>query len=476
MSRNLTSSRPHALTPASSRRRAVAPSTLWGSAPDPALLAYTVADDRDWDRHLLEWDILGSLGHARGLHASRIISGNQHRQLERLLRQALRAARRGSLRIGPEHEDVHSAVEFWLTRRSRALGGTLHTGRSRNDQVAVDLRLFLKHHLLDLHAEAVSTAAALTKFAAAHRTALWPGYTHQRRAMPSSGGLWAAACAEGLLDTVESLPALWARVDRCPLGSGAGYGVPLPLDRRAAARALGFAGLDHNVAAVQNGRGKLEAAVLHWCTEIGHELGKLSADVILFSAEEFGWLVLPAHLATGSSIMPQKRNPDLFELTRARSALVEGALATVYALKGKLPGGYHRDFQFLKAPLMRGMELTGEMLRMMAAAVPALSVDRERGRAALHGDILATDEALRRARGGQPFREAYQAVSRELRAGASMALLSDVAILRSRTSIGAAGNLDLGAVRARLRAAARWNARERRRFARAMQALGGRRK
>jgi argininosuccinate lyase len=460
---------------ASTRPGVRASATLWGSAPDASLLAYTVADDRDWDRHLLEWDILGSLGHARGLHASRIISGNQHRQLERLLRQALRAARRGALRIGPEHEDVHSAVEFWLTRRSRTLGGTLHTGRSRNDQVAVDLRLFLKHELLKLHAEAATAAEALTRFAATHRTALWPGYTHQRRAMPSSAGLWAAAYAEGLLDTIESLPALWARVDRSPLGSGAGYGVPLPLDRRAAARALGFAAFDHNVATVQNGRGKLEAAVLHWCTEIGHELGKLSADVVLFSAEEFGWLVLPAHLATGSSLMPQKRNPDLFELTRARSALVEGALATVYALKGKLPGGYHRDFQFLKAPLMRGLELTGEMLRMLGAAVPALGVHRERGRAAARGDILATDEALRRARDGQPFRDAYKAVSRELRAGATMAPLGDAAILRSRSSIGTPGNLDLGAVRTRLRAATRWNARERRRFARAMQALGGRR-
>jgi len=450
--------------------------TLWGAATDAAVHAYTVADDRTWDTRLLEWDILGSLGHARGLVRSGIIAASRHREVERLLRQALRAARAGRLVIGPAHEDVHSAVEFWLTRRSRTAGGILHTGRSRNDQVAVDLRLYLKHELLALHASATHLVDGLARFAARHRTVVWPGYTHQRRAMPSSAGVWAAAYAEGLLDTLESLPALWARVDRSPLGSGAGYGVPLPLDRRATARALGFAGIDHAVGLVQNSRGKLEAAVLHWCSELGHELGKLSSDVILFSAEEFGWLVLPAHLATGSSIMPQKRNPDVFELTRGRAALVEGALTTVLAVKRGLPGGYHRDFQFLKAPLMSGVELTGAMLGMMAVAVPALGVDRARGRAALRGDVLATDEALRRAREGLPFREAYRSVSRDLKAGVAMPPLADAVILAARTSAGAAGNLELDQVRARLRAAGRWHAREQRRFARAMQALAGRRR
>ena len=448
--------------------------TLWGAAPEAALLAYTVADDREWDARLLQWDILGSLGHARGLAASGLISGRQHQQMQRLLRQALRSARAGRLRIGHEHEDVHSAVELWLTRKARGIGGTLHTGRSRNDQVAVDLRLYLKDRLLQLHRDGLALAEVLIAFAARHQGVLWPGYTHQRRAMPSSAGLWAAAYAEGLLDTLESLPALWARVDRSPLGSAAGYGVPLPLKREAAARALGFAGLDHNVAVVQNGRGKLEAAVLAWCGELGHELGKLSSDVILFSAEEFGWVVLPRWLATGSSIMPQKKNPDVFELTRARAALVEGSLTTVLALKGRLPGGYHRDFQFLKAPLMRGVEVTGEALVMMAAAVPQLTIDTSRARAALAGDILATDEALRRASGGQPFREAYRAVAAELAAGHALAPIGRAAISGARRGTGNVGNLGLPRVRARLRAAGRWNRAQQRRFDRAMQALAGR--
>jgi argininosuccinate lyase len=403
-----------------------------------------------------------------------VISGNQHVRLQRLLRAAHRAAASGRLVIGPEHEDVHSAVELWLTRRDRGAGGVLHTGRSRNDQVAVDLRLYLKDRLLSLHQQALTLADALLRFAAMHSTVLWPGYTHQRRAMPSTGGLWASAYAEGLLDTVESLPALWSRVDRSPLGSAAGYGVPLEFDRRATARALGFRDIDHAVTAVQNGRGKLEAAVLHWCSELGHEMAKLSSDVILFSADEFGWLRLPADLATGSSIMPQKRNPDLFELTRARSALVEGALFTVYALKSKLPGGYHRDFQFLKAPLMQGIERTEEMLAMLAAAIPRIEVDRARGRLALAGDILATDEVLRRARSGLPFREAYRAVASELRRGAVMPALSDRAILEARQSAGAAGNLELGLARRRVASGRRWNRVERRRFDAAMVRLRGR--
>jgi len=447
---------------------------LWGAAPSDALMAYTVADDREWDSRLLRWDILGSLGHAEGLRRSRIITPTAHLRMQRLLRSALRSAEAGRLTIGTEHEDVHSAVELWLTRRDRRTGGMLHTGRSRNDQVALDVRLYLKDRVLSLHARAAALADVLIGFAAANRTALWPGYTHQRRAMPSSAGLWAGAYAEGLLDTIEAVAALWPRLDRSPLGSAAGYGVPLPLDRKAAARALGFRELDHNVAGVQNARGKLEAAVLHWCTELGHEMSKLSSDVILFSAEEFGWLRLPPDLATGSSIMPQKRNPDLFELTRARSALVEGALFTVHALKAKLPGGYHRDFQFLKSPLMRGIETTDEMLAMLTVAVPRLEVDRARGRAALTGDILATDEALRRTRAGQPFREAYLDVSRELKAGAQMPSIADRELTAARTSAGALGNLELGLARARVARARRWWRTERRRFDDAMLRLAGR--
>jgi argininosuccinate lyase len=439
------------------------------------MLDYTVGEDRVWDARLLRWDILGSLGHVEGLRASGLLTVGEYNRLRSGLRAALRAVDAGTLRIERRHEDVHSAVEMWLTKRWPDAGQRLHTGRSRNDQVACDLRLFLKSALLDLHAGGLAVAGTLIAFGARHRGVLLPGYTHQRRAMPSSIELWAGAYAEGLLDTLESLPALWARVDRSPLGSAAGYGVPLPLRREVAARALGFAGLDHNVATVQNGRGKLEAAALFWCTQLGHDLSRLSADVILYSAEEFGYLVLPAELATGSSIMPHKRNPDLFELTRARAAAVDGDLFTVIQLAAKLTGGYHRDYQLLKEPLFRGLGRTGEMLGMLARAVPMLEVDRARAHAALEGGALATDEVMRRVEAGRPFRAAYHEVAEAIRRGDTFPGPAPAAIAGRRRSTGGLGNAGLGLARSRITAARRWAKREGTRFERAMARLAGRR-
>jgi argininosuccinate lyase len=291
--------------------------------------------------------------------------------------------------------------------------------------------------------------------------------------MPSSAGLWAAALAEGLLDTLETLPALWSQVDRSPLGSAAGYGVPLPLQRRAAARALGFAGVEHNVAAVQNGRGKLEAAALFWCAQLGHDLSRCAADVILWSAEEYGWLRLPAGLATGSSIMPHKRNPDLLELARARAAALEGDLAAVLALRGKLTSGYHRDFQLLKEPLLRGLHRTLELLDIMGLVVPRLEVDRARGLAALEGGALATDEVMRRVELGEPFRRAYRNVAAELKRGARFPTPGASRLIARRSSEGGLGNLGLPLVWQRWRVMARWGERERDRFERALRKLAG---
>jgi argininosuccinate lyase len=452
------------------------PTTLWSpaAAPDAAMLAYTSGDDRAWDARLLRWDVLGSLGHVEGLRASRLLSEPEYTRLRAGLRAALAEVSAGRFRVAGRHEDIHTAVEEWLTRRLPGLGERLHTGRSRNDQVACDLRLYLKHELLALHAAALALADALLAFAARHRAVLWPGYTHQRRAMPSSIALWAGAYAEGVLDTAESLGALWPLVDRSPLGTAAGYGVPLPLKREVTARALGFAALDHNVASVQAGRGKLEAAALFWCTQLGHELARLSQDVILFSAEEYGYLVLPAELATGSSIMPHKRNPDLFELTRGRAAALEGDLVAVLQVKGKLAGGYQRDFQLLKEPLMRGLERTGAMLLVMAHAIPRLGVDRARCAAGLQGGALATDEVMRRVEEGRPFRTAYREVAAALAAGETFPPPSPAKLVARRSSTGGLGNLGLGQVRARLRRARAWQSRERSRFDRAIRQLAGR--
>jgi argininosuccinate lyase len=454
------------------------PRTLWSPDRDldAEMLAFTIGDDRWWDAHLLRYDVLGSLGHVEGLRASGLLTAADHRRLRAGLRRALAAVERGRLTIGARDEDAHSAVEAWLTRRLGAAGERLHTGRSRNDQVACDLRLFLKDRLSALSFGVLGVSAALLEFARAHRTALWPGYTHTRRAMPSSAGLWAAAVAEGLLDTLETLPALWAQVDRSPLGSAAGYGVPLPLDREAAARALGFSGLDHNVATVQNGRGKLEGAALFWCAQLGHDLSRFASDVILFTAEEYGWLVLPAGLATGSSLMPHKRNPDLLELSRARAAALEGDLGAVLALRGKLTSGYHRDFQLLKEPLIRGLGRAFELVGMVSLVVPRLEVNRARGLAALAGGALATDEVMRRVERGVPFRRAYREVAAEVKRGRSFPAPSPARLIARRGSTGGLGQLGLGRVWQRWSRMERWCERERDRFdaARRSRARGGR--
>jgi argininosuccinate lyase len=459
-----------------SRPLADLPATLWvaGGSLDHRMLDYTAAEDRLWDARLLAWDILGSLGHIEGLRASRLLRTGEYQRLRAGLRQALREVEDGRLVVGPDHEDVHTAVEEWLVGRVGPVGERLHTGRSRNDQVACDLRLYLKDRLLLLHGEALDLAESLVSFAQKYQRVLWPGYTHTRRAMPSSAGLWAAAFAEGLLDTAESLPALWRQVDRSPLGSAAGYGVPLPLRREATARALGFRQVEHNVALVQNGRGKLEATVLFWCTQLGHELAKLSADVISFASDESGFLLLPPDLATGSSIMPHKRNPDLFELTRSRAAALEGDLVSVLQIKGKLTSGYHRDFQLLKEPVMRGVDRLEGMLSMLAVAVPRLGVERAIGRTMLSGGPLATDEVMRRVEGGSAFRSAYREVATAIKDGEWWREPSAEAIIGRRKSTGGLGNLGLPLVRQRLRGCRRWGVAERRRFDAAMDRLAGR--
>ncbi len=466
------------------RRAAAAPgrpartATLWTQTPDldPRVLRFTVGDDRYWDSHLLRFDVLGSLGHIEGLRASGLLTVRDHARLRAGLRRALEAIASGRLTIGADQEDAHSAVEHWLTRRIGKAGERLHTGRSRNDQIACDLRLFLKDRLSMVGYGALSSIAALLEFANRHQKVLWPGYTHTRRAMPSSAGLWAGAIAEALLDTLETLPALWGQVDRSPLGSAAGYGTPLPLDRSAAARALGFRGVENNVAAVQHGRGKLEAAALFWCVQLGHDVSRFASDVILWTAEEYGWLRLPASLATGSSIMPQKRNPDLLELARARAAALEGDLAAVLALRGKLTSGYHRDFQLIKEPLIRGLGRALELFGIAGLVVPRLEVDAARARDAVRGDLLATDEALRRVAQGTPFRSAYREVAGALRRGLPLPAQAPGTLISRRRSQGGLGNLGLALAWTRWRGTLRWLERERARFDLAMGRLAGTRR
>jgi len=416
--------------------------TLWGGREpmDPDLESYTVGKDLELDARLLPWDILGTMAHAAGLVEIGLLSREEGRALHEALKEALREARSGAFALGPGDEDVHSALEKYLTERLGPLGRKVHAGRSRNDQVVTDLRLYFKDALLEVMGAVVSAASALVEFGRRHEDVLLPGYTHQRRAMPSSVGLWAGGFAQALRDDLPLLEAVYGLADMSPLGSAAGYGVPLPLPREKTARLLGFSSVQENVTAVQPSRGKLEAQVLQALWGPAYDLAKLSWDVILFTSEEFGFFGLPREFATGSSIMPQKRNPDLFELTRAKAAVLEGLLHQVTAVASKLPSGYHRDLQLTKGPVMEGLDLALEMLAAVEKAVPALEVDREACRRAVGGEILATDEALRRVREGTPFRDAYREVARLVEEGGEIPDPGPEAVLAARRHPGGAGD------------------------------------
>jgi argininosuccinate lyase len=287
------------------------PDTLWspGAKPDPRMMAYTVGDDRAVDARLLRWDVLGSLGHVEALAGGHVISARERGRLRRALLTALQAVESGEVPIKVAHEDVHSAVEFWLTEHFGDAGERIHAGRSRNDQIVVDLRLYLKDEVLRLHALMTDLADTLLRFAREYRHTVWPGYTHQRIAMPSSGGLWAAGYAEGLLDAASGVAGFWHCLDRSPLGSAAGYGVPLPLDREAAARALGFAGVDQVMTTTQNGRGQLEAQILFWCAAAAHQCAKLvdAPGGVVNGVEHHAAEAQPGRLRTDAGAVSRRR-------------------------------------------------------------------------------------------------------------------------------------------------------------------------
>ena len=420
--------------------------TVWGmgSGLDEAVMAYTAGDDRRWDQRLLRWDVIGTMGHIAGLRLADLLTSKEHAALAAELRLALADADSGAFTLTTDDEDAHSALEHRLVERLGEIGEKVHTGRSRNDQVLAAMRLFLKDALLEVETAVVGAARSLLDFGRRHERVVMPGFTHLRRAMPSSVGLWAAGYAEVLLDNLRLLDAAFDLADRGPLGSAAGYGVPLPLDREAVSSALGFASPQLAVTATQLSRGKLEAAVLCALWAVARDLATLAWDVVLFSSDEYGYFVLPAELATGSSIMPQKKNPDIFELTRGRAGVVAGLVAQAMAVAGSLPGGYHRDMQLLKGPMMEGIDTVRAMLEIMTDAVPRLGVDEDRCAAGVSGDLLATDEVYRRVRNGVPFRSAYRQVAAEITDGAEMPQLDPEAILEARMNLGGAGAPPLG--------------------------------
>ena len=387
---------------------------LWdrGEPLDDFVLRYTAGEDYRLDERLVHYDLVASAAHASMLAAAGFLSASDLVALHGALTALGESHARGEWNIALDDEDCHTAIENRLVAAVGEPGRAIHLGRSRNDQVVAAMRLWLKDELSGLADAADAVANALDAVAEQHGTLPMPGYTHLQRAMPSTVGLWACGFASEVRDDAVGLRAARRRADRNPLGSAAGYGVPLlALDRASTTRALGFAETHEPVTAVQLSRGKAEATALFEATMLATDLGRLAADLCLFATAEFGFVKLPTAFTTGSSMLPQKRNPDVFELARGRSGETAAALSEVLSVISKMPSGYHRDLQLVKKPLMRGLDSVRDTAAMLVHALPGVLFDAARMSAALDPSVYAAEAAMRLVRDeGISFREAYRRV------------------------------------------------------------------
>ena len=390
---------------------------LWdkGAPLDERVLHYTAGEDHALDERLVAYDVRASIAHAEMLARQGLLAVPDLESIRAGLLGLAESHARGEWRIELADEDGQTALERRLTERIGPAGGRIHLGRSRNDQVLAALRLYLLETLDALSTGVLAVAAALDELAARERRTVIPGYTHLQQAMPSSVPLWAGGFAAELRDDAAALTQARRRLDKNPLGSAAGYGTPgLPVDREATRTALGFAAVQEPVTAVQLSRGKGEAQLIFEIALLMQDLSRFAADVLLFSTREFGFLALAEEFTTGSSIMPQKRNLDVFELMRGRTATAQACLTEALGVAAKLPSGYHRDLQLIKFPLFRAIDLALETLAVAPPAIGALEFRPESVR--LDPAVHAAEEANRLVvTEGIPFREAYQRVARKLK-------------------------------------------------------------
>ena len=353
----------------------------------------------------------------------------------------------GAVRIEASQEDCHTALEAALVAATGEAGKRIHLARSRNDQVLVALRLYLRAQLNELALSVLALARVLAQFADDFKGAAMPGYTHMRKAMPSSFGLWAVGYAEALVEELDACSGVYARIDRCPLGAAAGFGVPLPIDRALTAHLLGFAKVQRAATDCINSRGRHEQALLDWCVSVAGSLEKLLWDLSLFSTAEFDFLRLPDAYTTGSSIMPQKRNPDVIELARAKCRALRGISETHRNIMTGLPGSYHRDFQLGKAPLMDGVQTTLELLRVMTRLIPALNINQAAAKAACTDELYAAEAAYQLVASGMAFRDAYRVIAAQVTASTFVPPVQHAA---SVGHIGSSSNLALAQLTAEL--------------------------
>ena len=382
-----------------------------------AIGEFTAGNDRVLDHRLARWDILGSIAHVRMLRQTGILEPEEADRVLPALQELLKLADAGELRIAEGVEDIHSEIEFRLSETLGETGRRIHAARSRNDQVLTDLKLFLRHELLRLTRRTHRLAGILLELSETHKAHLLPGYTHMQVAMPSSFGMWFASWAECLGEDLWSAHAAMRMVNRNPLGSAAGYGSSFPIDREATTRELGFAEPVWNAVAAQLGRGRMERSVSNALAAIAFTLGKLSTDMVLYLSQNFGFIAFPPELTTGSSIMPHKKNPDVFELIRARCNRLQSLPNEFALLQANLPSGYHRDFQLFKEHLFPALDELESCLDMAIAMLPHVQVRPDLLADERYQMLFTVEAVAERVRAGAPFRDAYHAVGRQVASG-----------------------------------------------------------
>ena len=428
--------------------------TITDRTIDADILAYTVGDDPVLDLALAKWDCMGTAAHVTMLSEMKglkrpVVTKVEASKVRKALGEIVALAEKGGFKIRVDDQDVHMAVERMLTEKLGDLGKKIHTGRSRNDQVAIDVRLHMKDEILAAEGEACALATELCYFGMCAGAVPLVGRTHLQPAMPSTVEMWATGHAEMILDQIENLEAAYRLADRNPLGSAAGYGVPLPLDRKRTTELLGFSQAIHNCFGASMARGECEAALLSALAQLMAVLSRLAEDMILFSMPEFAYFKLPREYCTGSSIMPQKFNPDVLELVRSKAAQTLGLQTAALSLLHAMPGGYNRDLQDCKWLYMKGLDITRTTLRILAKVVKGLKVDAAKCRAAFTPGVFATDVALRKVAAGTPWRDAYHEVRDQFAAlydgkPAEVATIDPDDAVAAKTHEGTTGGIDHG--------------------------------
>jgi argininosuccinate lyase len=415
---------------------------LWekGYSLNSKIEKFAVGDDYILDSELVKADVFSNMAHIKMLNSIGILKNEEVSKLKKGLKEILKLHKEGKFKVSCGDEDVHTAVENYLTKSESVVGKKIHVGRSRNDQIISDLRIYSKEKLLSLGEVILSLIGTLLKFANKNKDMPMVGYTHSRKAMPSSVGLWAGAFLEALVDDLRVLRTAFILNNRSPMGSAASYGVNLDIDREMLRDLLGFEKVQNNLLGVNNSRGKIESIIIFALVQVMLDLAKLSEDLILFTREEFGYFTLPNEVLLGSSIMPQKKNPDVLEQIRAKYVQVESNLfMTLNILKG-LPSGYNSDLQLTKGALLNSFNITHSSLEVMNIIIAKLKVNKGNLLKGFSEEVFAADEATKLAKDGVAFRDAYKKVAKDL---GKLKKIDPVQNIKSKKYQGATGNLCL---------------------------------